>query len=469
MIDISRRKLLKITGITTTLSLIPTPLMASSKTPLTIPTLIDLHKGKPAYLNIDSTREILAESNHVDVWGINGSYLGPTFKIHQGDFAKITYKNNLSQNVAINIQGLQTNGELLGGITKVLKHKQSWSPIVAINQPAATCWYHSCSLGNSAYQTYRGIVGMYIIEDDESRHSQLPQKYGVNDIPLILQDLQLNSNGEQLFYQNQPHFYGNRLFVNGKENPYINVQKELIRLRLINASLSRNYDLHFDDNREFKIIAKDQGFLPQAKSVTQITLAPSERVEILVDMSKGGNTTLITGEKHNFLNKIIQIFQSNETLINNTILEIRSEGLTSAFNNKKLFQFNTDATAIYAHKGIKQRDLHIDTRTGFINEKLFDPRRIDITAKLGDTERWVLTSSSAIGFKVQGAKFVVETINDQPINNTEKSWKDSVLIDKKVTILIKFENRSSNNYPFTFGASDLMLADKGCLGLLIVQ
>ena len=70
---------------------------------------------------------------------------------------------------------------------------------------------------------------------------------------------------------------------------------------------------------------------------------------------------------------------------------------------------------------------------------------------------------------MRGAKFIVESINDKPLEAAEISWKDSVWIDGKVTILVKFENTSSNNYPFTFGASDLMLADKGCMGLMIVQ
>ncbi|QLB13462.1 cell division protein SufI [Bisgaardia hudsonensis] len=469
MLDISRRQLIKTAGVTTILSMIPTPLIANSRIPLKIPPLIDLHRGKPAYLNIDVAQAILSENTPVEVWGINGNYLGPTFKIRQDDFAKITYKNNLNQNVSINIQGLQTSGELIGGMTRVLKTNETWSPIIQINQPASTCWYHSCSLGNSAYQTYRGIAGMYIIEDKESRHSQLPQKYGINDIPLILQDLQLNTNGVQLFQQNRPHFYGNRLFVNGKENPYIVVEKELIRLRLVNASLSRVYDLHFDDDREFKIIAQDQGFLPQAKIATQITLSPSERVEILVDMSNSEKATLITGKKQNFFNRITQVFQSSDNFIDNTVLEIQTKGLASAFNNKKHFQFNTDSATIYEHKGIKERSLHIDTKTGLINGKLFNPRRVDITAKLGSTEKWTITSSSPIGFKIQGAKFIIETINDQPLPDNEKCWKDSLWIDQKITILIKFENRSSNNYPFTFGSSDLMLADKGCLGVLVVQ
>ncbi len=47
---------------------------------------------------------------------------------------------------------------------------------------------------------------MWLIEDEQSLKSQLPHKYGVDDIPLILQDMEFNGDGLQLFKQNQPHF-----------------------------------------------------------------------------------------------------------------------------------------------------------------------------------------------------------------------------------------------------------------------
>lgn len=60
---------------------------------------------------------------------------------------------------------------------------------------------------------------MWIIEDENSRKTGLPEKYGIN-IPLILQDLEVNSEGVQLFNKNQPHFFGRQLYVNGRVSPY---------------------------------------------------------------------------------------------------------------------------------------------------------------------------------------------------------------------------------------------------------
>lgn len=64
-------------------------------------------------------------------------------------------------------------------------------------------------------------------------------------------------------------------------SPYFEVPRGWVRLRLVNASLSRIYQLKFDDDRQFQIIAQDQGFLSEAKTVQQVTLAPSEAIGVI--------------------------------------------------------------------------------------------------------------------------------------------------------------------------------------------
>nr|WP_261920238.1 multicopper oxidase domain-containing protein [Mergibacter septicus] len=32
----------------------------------------------------------------------------------------------------------------------------------------ATCWYHADTIGRSAYQTYRGLCGLWLIEERRS-------------------------------------------------------------------------------------------------------------------------------------------------------------------------------------------------------------------------------------------------------------------------------------------------------------
>ncbi|MDU8923584.1 multicopper oxidase domain-containing protein [Pasteurellaceae bacterium LIM206] len=464
---ISRRRLFKNTALATALTAMPQALLAASRPPLVIPPLIESRRGKPVFLSFTSTQTELVDGKPVEVWGFNGRYLGPTVRVRQGDFVKLNYRNNLPQTVAMNIQGLQAAGDLLGGIGHGIKPGEGWSPIVPISQAAGLCYYHSCTLASSAYQNYRGLVGLWIVEDEESRKAQLPNKYGVNDIPLILQDQQINSEGTQLFQQNEPHFYGERLFVNGQEAPYMTVSRGWIRLRLLNASLSRSYELRTEDERDMQLIAQDQGFLPQPKTVKSLFMAPGERAEILLDLNEGSNVTLIAGTQRNLLDKIKLFFDSDGQLSDNTVLELRPEGLVSVFNSKP--NMNMSSIAAMPTKIDQERTFQLDNNNGMINQKRFDPRRIDVNAKQGSVERWHLTSSSPCGFRIQGARFIVESVNGTAVAASELVWKDVVPVDGKVQILVKFDNLSSSSQPFIFGSSDLLQADKGSIGLLVVQ
>ena len=317
-------------------------------------------------------------SHLVSVWGFNGNYLGPTIKIKSGSFAKLNYHNNLPQHVSLSIQGLQASGELFGGATRVLKKGESWAPIVPIEQPASTCWYRSSTLANSAYQTYRGLAGMWLIEDEQSIKSPLPNKYGVDDIPLILQDMEFNSDGVQLFRQNQPYFVGNRLLVNGSEAPYLEVPRGWVRLRLVNASLARAYNLRLDNEQEMTLIAQDLGFLPQGKTVKSFVLAPGERVEILVNLTESEGVSLISGHKRDVFDRVKQFFSSEGELADNTVLELRPLGELSAFAQKMAVKFETDAGLMLKAKVAQERTFELDVTNGLINQKRFDPRRIDV-------------------------------------------------------------------------------------------
>lgn len=469
MPNFSRRQLLKTTAISTALAAVPAPLMAASRSKLTVPPLIEVRRGRPIILTMEEMGYKLDGKHLVSVWGFNGNYLGPTIKIKSGSFAKLNYHNNLPQHVSLSIQGLQASGELFGGAARVLKKGESWAPIVPIEQPAATCWYRSSTLANSAYQTYRGLVGMWLIEDDQSLKSPLPQKYGVDDIPLILQDMEFNGDGLQLFKQNQPHFVGNRLLVNGVEAPYLEVPRGWVRLRLVNASLARAYDLRLDNDQDVIIIAKDLGFLPQGKAVKSFVLAPGERTEILINLTEGEGVSLISGHKRGIFDKVKQVFSSDGELADNTVIELRPQGDLSAFAKKMDVAFETDAVSMLKSDIVQERTFDLDVTNGLINQKRFDPRRVDVIAKQGTVERWILSSSLPVGFSIQGAKFIVEPTENDPSQESELAWKDTVWVKGKTQILVRFDQPSSNTYPFIFGSSNLMLADMGCIGVMIVQ
>ena len=105
----------------------------------------------------------------------------------------------------------------------------------------------------------------------------LPRTFGVDDLPLILQDRQFDSEGS-IEYDNKTLgaleiVYGARgdtVIVNGAIAPVARVPAGLVRLRLLNAANAQNFELRFSDRRTFHVIASDGGFLSAPIALKQL-------------------------------------------------------------------------------------------------------------------------------------------------------------------------------------------------------
>lgn len=136
---------------------------------------------------------------------------------------------------------------------------------------------------------------MFIIEDEESKSLKLPNEYGVDDIPLIIQDKNFNDDGS--FSSSSKMFsnvgiLGDEILVNGTHSPYFEAETNLVRFRVLNASNARIYNLGFDDNRSFYLIGTDSGLLESPVKLKELMLSPGERAEIVIEVSPGETVVL---------------------------------------------------------------------------------------------------------------------------------------------------------------------------------
>ena len=140
---------------------------------------------------------------------------------------------------------------------------------------------------------------MMIVSDGGDRDRGLPETYGVDDLPIVLQDKRFGRNGELLYSPSMMDvmhgFQGDTLVVNGAIAPVASVPAGFVRLRLLNAANARNFDLRFSDRRPFFVIGSDGGLLPEPVEVRNLVIAPAERYEILVNFSDGRPVELVTG------------------------------------------------------------------------------------------------------------------------------------------------------------------------------
>lgn len=76
-------------------------------------------------------------------------------------------------------------------------------------------------MGLTGEQVYQGLAGLFLIEDEVSDNLDIPKTYGVDDIPIIVQDRRFFGNGQFAYVQNMRDVMtgviGNYLLVNGKQ------------------------------------------------------------------------------------------------------------------------------------------------------------------------------------------------------------------------------------------------------------
>lgn len=169
-------------------------------------------------------------------------------------------------------------------------------------QPATTLWYHDHALGVTRINVMSGLAGFYLLRDPNPVTDPLSPLLpsGKYEMPLVLQDRTFNTDGSFWFPQVgvdpnvhpywQPEFFGNVIMVNGLAWPNMNVDQGQYRFRILDGSNARFYTLKFwvpslNILLPFTQIGSDGGYLQTATPLTELTIAPGERVDVLVDFS----------------------------------------------------------------------------------------------------------------------------------------------------------------------------------------
>ena len=109
---------------------------------------------------------------------------------------------------------------------------------------------------------------------------------------MVIQDRQFENDGS-LFYPAilEDSFFGDKVLVNGKVWPYHNVKQGKYRLRLLNGAQARVFDLRLENTANpaevipFQLIGTDGGLIDAPISLNTISMAPAERLDVVVDFS----------------------------------------------------------------------------------------------------------------------------------------------------------------------------------------
>src|SRR5476649_471513 len=466
--SLSRRSFLQASGLALVAGALPLRAQASGSQPaLPVPPLIESRRGQPLFLTMQSAHWAFLGGNKAPVWGFNGGYLGPTVRVYNGDDVKLIYNNRLNEPVSMTVSGLQVPGTLMGGAARLMSANVDWSPVIPIRQPAGTCWYHANTPNRMAPHIYNGLAGLWLVEDEVSKTTPLPNHYGVDDFPVIIQDKRLDNFGTPI-YDPQPNdgFIGDILLTNGAQSPYVKVSRGWVRLRLLNASNARRYQLQLSDGRAFHVVGSDLGFLPAPLTVQRLSLAPGERRDVLIDMSQGDEVSITAGEAAGVMDRIRGLFEPSSILVSTLVLTLRPTGLLPLVTDNLPMRLLADQ--ILSGSVSRTREFRLGDSQPGINGSLWDISRIDFTAQQGSWERWNVHADMPQPFHVQGVSFLVKSVNGAAPLVEDAGFKDTVWVDGDVELLVYFNQPSYEHFPFVYRSGALELADRGSAGNMLV-
>jgi len=416
-------------------------------TRLKIPDLLE-NKGKGknnAVFELTVKKGTTEFFNKVPVitYGYNGSILGPTIRVRRGQTVTINVKNRLNEYTTVHWHGMLLPAEMDGGPHQPIAPGKNWKPVFKVNQPAATLWYHPHGLGTTAIQVYKGLAGMIILDDTNSDKLNLPKKYGIDDIPLIIQDKRFTSDGVPLYLTYMRDIMegmkGDTVLVNGIINPYLDIKNTKYRFRLLNGSNARIYNFRLSSGKPFYIIATDCGLLEKPVKMKNLVMSPGERAEIIIDFSSYSKGDTLYLKSYDF--RIIQ-FRINK--MKNTGTSVPSALADISFLKKS----DSIKNRIFQLEGVGH---HVS-----INRKQMNINRIDEYMKINKTETWIVSSSTRgmmgmmgrmhgggnmfHNFHAHGVHFQIIGRNGRPPLPLEKGWKDTILLEEneEVKILTKF-------------------------------
>ena len=438
---------------------------------LVIPTLLspsaDSNGVKQYNINLSLVSHSFFSNKATQVYGINNQYLGPTLLMKSGDKISLNVTNQLAFTTTMHSHGMHLPAIMDGGPHQPIAPNETWSSHYTVNQSACMNWYHPHLMGKTAEHVYNGLAGLIQIEDNETSNLDLPRNYGVDDIPLVIQDKSFNSDNSLKYTPNNEDrmrgWRGDTFMINGVISPFVEVSAKHIRLRFLNASNARSYTFSFKEQITqsdilFQQIGTDNSLLAAPVTLSNLTLSPAERGDVLIDLTQFNNKTIELIDKKT--GQILMILKVNQAVSSQHIIPTAL---------KQLNHFNTQ-------DAVTTRTFILDGGKGSltINGASMDLNRINETVPLNNIEIWKVENKMGMlhNFHIHATYFELIERNGSATNvaENEKGYKDTVTVPpyETVTLITKMTDYSDSTGKYMYHCHILEHEDLGMMGQFVV-
>ena len=366
-------------------------------------------------------------------WGYNNSILGKTIVYPAGKHIHVTLQNHLPELTTFHWHGLLVTGPYVdGGCHAPVYPGEAKQIDFTLNQPAATTWLHAHPCPSTAEQVWHGLATMVLVTDKHSSELNIPNNYGVDDIPVVLQDRIFHENNQLDYHAdyNPDGVTGPTAMINGTVNPYFDVTTQKLRLRLLDGANRREWRLHLSDDLQFIQIAGDESLLPHPIKMTHLMITCAERQEIVIDFEgyhEGDEVTLFSDDTP-LLKFRIHKFAKDDSVIPEDLFTVKAPTVDPQTPVRKVVMSGMD-------EGVE------------IDGKKFQMQRIDATQPVGKAQYWDIVNSNdpkqgmVHPFHMHGTEFLVISRNGHEPYPNEHGFKDTVGVNpgETVRILVRFD------------------------------
>jgi FtsP/CotA-like multicopper oxidase with cupredoxin domain len=354
------------------------------------------------------------------VWGYDGLVPGPTFYARYGEPIMVRFYNELPpDHVGFGIPSISThlhNGhtasESDGYPGNFFDSGTCWDNLYpnvlngfTANPDArdardamGTLWYHDHRQDFTAQNVYSGLAGGYLLFDDldcndEANVNGLQLPSGKYDVFLAFGDKVFDAQGQMVYdFFNLDGILGDKFTVNGKIQPYFEVERRKYRFRLLDVGPSRFYAFALSDGTPLIQIANDGNLMRAPVPRSFVTCGVAERHDVIIDFSNYSD-----GSRVYLMNRAEQFDGRGPTgkllTPGDPLVEFRVSGSSPAVDLNSLVKpVLREQPPIDLTQVVQRRRFEFNRSGGSwtVNGRSFNEDRPDAVVKRNTREVWTL-------------------------------------------------------------------------------
>lgn len=445
---------------------------------------------------------VLPEGPRTPMWTYGGSWPGPTIRRPAGQHTSVTFANRLPRSAGattVHLHGdhhaSRYDGQPASHLVRNRRQRTYEYPLTYDGrpEPSSFFFYHDHRMDRTSRNNWRGLQGMFIVEDPAERRLRLPR--GRRDVPLLIADRSFRADNsltnpflagprmaqshEQAAHAGPAMAFtgpqappndatvGTHVLVNGRFAPYLPVRAVRYRLRLLNGSNFSSYNLALSDGRPFLQIGTGNGLLRRPVVRQEILLGPAQRADVVVDLHGASGEQVVlssvprtdAGHGTGTREAALMAFRVGRPAPDRSRLPARLPGprpVRAPDRVAKTWTFGLGG----------------DSESGTfwsVDGRPFDVDRIDHRVRLGSTERWRLrnTSDTTHFVHIHAEQWRTVSRDGRPPPPWERGLEDTWRIDpgEYVDVAARFADHTG---PFMVHCHMLDHEDHGMMSTFVV-